>query len=374
VGVGEEFDDLVPVSVQRGLPENAPAWAEGLNFRLPRTVLRRLQARAPLEGEKDVEALRMRCAYTKHRPISSRLPVTYQVIPSRLRSLLASAFGRWKRRSVERWARFPGWPLDLSADVLADLAGCPPSPFSRGPTPVLLTHDLDSHEGLVNLVRIFLKEEEVVGARSTSYVVPCAWPLDHALLEETVNRGHELGIHGYDHSNLTPYLSSPERQQRVTAALPLVERYRMIGYRAPSLVRTPELLRDLAPHYRYDSSIPTSGGLFPVPNNGCASARPFRTEGILEIPVTMPRDGSLRFLGLSSDEIFSTWVDCADKIARSGGVVVLLTHCEERFSGNQAMLDVYRRFLRYVAEGDRFSWSTPAGIVGTYQRHEAERQ
>ena len=44
------------------------------------------------------------------------------------------------------------------------------------------------------------------------------------------------------------------------------------------------------------------------------------------------------------------WIECADLIARSGGVVVLLTHCERRFSGDAGMLDAYRRFLEYRRE------------------------
>jgi uncharacterized protein YfbU (UPF0304 family) len=42
-------------------------------------------------------------------------------------------------------------------------------------------------------------------------------------------------------------------------------------------------------------------------------------------------------------------MDCADLIARSRGIVVLLTHCEQRFSGDGPMFDAYRRFLEYVA-------------------------
>jgi hypothetical protein len=146
-------------------------------------------------------------------------------------------------------------------------------------------------------------------------------------------------------------------------AAPLRERYGASGYRAPSLLRTPGLLRDLAEFYRYDSSIPTAGGLFPTPNNGCASARPFLVEGIAELPLSMPRDGSLRFLGYSPDQILKCWLDCARQIGRSGGVVVLLTHCERQFSGNPPMLAAYRRFLEFVAESDQFTWSDPAAVL-----------
>jgi hypothetical protein len=48
----------------------------------------------------------------------------------------------------------------------------------------------------------------------------------------------------------------------------------------PSLVRSREFIADLQAYCTYDSSIPTSGGAFPLPNK-----RPH------------PRDGSMRFLG-----------------------------------------------------------------------------
>jgi hypothetical protein len=112
------------------------------------------------------------------------------------------------------------------------------------------------------------------------------------------SRGHEVGVHGYAHSNKTPFVNPTERKRRLHAGGPLAQRYSAVGYRAPSLVRTEALIRDVAQLYSYDSSIPTAGGLLPVPNNGCAPARPWRLHGIWEIPLTLPCDGSLQFMGL----------------------------------------------------------------------------
>jgi peptidoglycan/xylan/chitin deacetylase (PgdA/CDA1 family) len=320
----------------------------------------------PVEGigwtDADAAMVREHAAFTARPPVSSRLPFRYHLIPGTVRAGLAAILGRWQRRRQSEWAQFPGWPLDLSADFIADAA------HARGAgrataTPVVLSHDIDSPEGLTNLVGDFLPCEEAAGARSTSYLVPCAWTLDHARLGAVVARGHEVGIHGFDHSNRTAFAGAEERARRLDAARPLMERYATIGYRAPSLLRTRALLKDLSSRYRYDSSIPTSGGPFPVPNNGCASARPFVVEQIAEIPLTLPRDGSLRFLGYSPREIARLWIDCADIIGRSGGVVMLLTHCEHRFSGNAPMLDAYRRFLQYVTDaGERFRFVTAAAL------------
>jgi peptidoglycan/xylan/chitin deacetylase (PgdA/CDA1 family) len=278
-----------------------------------------------------------------------------------VRQLIAGAMGRWQRRRERAWARYPGWPLDLSADLAADLAGAPTVTFAR--TPVLLTHDIDSAEGLENLVAMFLPIEEAAGARSTSYVVPCAWPLDHARIAETAARGHEIGVHGYDHANRTPFASPEERRRRLEAGRRFGDRYGAAGYRAPSLLRTAALLADLAPLYRYDASIPTSGGAFPVPNNGCASARPWRIGGLWEVPLTLPRDGSLRFLGHPAEAIGQMWRDAAAAIAGSGGIVSLLTHCERSFSGNPAMLDTYRGFLEWLAGDGRFEFARTDRLI-----------
>ncbi len=352
------------------------AWAEGEEFVLPASLLGdgRVFARLDQHGdavladqagtiEEDLaRSARLAAAFTNRPPISSRLPFNYQIVPGSLRTAVARVVGRMQLSKLTRPGAFPLWPLDLTADFLADLTGAP-SAVPPGPTPVVLTHDLDSPEGMQNLFDRFLDVEEAVGARSTSFVVPNKWPLDHQRLDELVQRGHEIGIHGYDHSNRTAFCPDHELHRRVSAAAVLLRRYQVRGYRAPSLLRTPRLLRALARHYRYDSSIPTSGGVFPVPGNGCASARPFHVQGILELPLSLPRDGSLLFLGCQPEQILDLWVRCAERISRAGGVIVLLTHCERRFSGDSRMRGVYRRFLEYVASSDRYVWTTAASLL-----------
>lgn len=367
----------VPVRIASHAGRAAARWAEGLQFGLPRALLEQMQwidrvcpggdlpigDGAAVISADEVRRVREHAAFTDAPPASARLPISYQRVPGWARSLVASVVGRRQRRRVGAWAAFPSWPLDLTADLIADLAAMPRADLGDR-TPVLLTHDIDSPEGLKHLLVDFLPREEAAGARSTSYIVPCAWALDEQILGEIRRRGHELGVHGYDHSNRTPFAGGEERVRRLDAARPFIERYRAHGYRAPSLLRTRALMRDLAPRYAYDSSIPTSGGLFPVPNNGCATARPFIVEGIIEIPLSLPRDGSLRFLGYTPAEILRTWIDCADAIARSHGVVVLLTHCEARFSGNPRMLDAYGRFIDYVrGAATRFVFSTPGDLL-----------
>lgn len=367
----------VPIRVDASGADERIGWAEGLRFRLPRSLVESLRwadliaadgqihigADTPPAGAEDAMRVREHAAFTDNPPMSSRLPVSYRRVPARARAAVARFVGSRRRRRIDRWAAFPGFPLDLTADLVADLA-CVARVDFGGRTPVLLTHDIDSAEGLRNLVADFLPIEEAAAARSTNYVVPCAWTLDEGLLGETRRRGHDLAVHGYDHSNRTPFADASERARRLDAARPFMDRYQAIGYRAPSLLRTRALVRDVAERFLYDSSIPTSGGLFPVPNSGCATARPFIVEGAIELPVTLPRDGSLRFLDYSPAEIFEMWTTCANAIARSGGIVVLLTHCEARFSGNREMLRLYARFIEFIVkESARFAFSTPPALL-----------
>ncbi len=365
-------DDLVKVHITEA-PEGLE-WACGMDFSLPMGFLVESGLHDSLNGSGGLslaghvprlqprsDSLRSRAAFTAKKPPQSRFPVSYQKVPPKIRSLIASAIGRRKRKRVNEWASFPGWPVDLSADLMEDLS-IGPSPFDKEKTHVLLTHDIDSPEGLKNLP-LFLELEESAGARSINYVVPCAWRHDRARLDSVIARGHEIGVHGYDHSCVTPFLEGASLRRRVQEAYGVMAPYNVTGYRSPSLLRTKGLLRALAGFYEYDSSIPTSGGPFPVPNNGCSSARPFKIEDIREIPLSLPRDGSLLFLGYSPGEILDIWIDAARRISLSGGVVVILTHCESRFSGNKTMLGIYEKFLDHISNVGKYIFSGSEKIL-----------
>lgn len=351
-------------------------WVRGMEFTIPRRVLQQsghfhllrkqtsvgLMKGVPALNLAEAQRLRLQAAFIRRPPLSTHLQGHYRLVPVLIRDFIAHGKGRWLRRRLVGNGQFPSWPLDLSADFLADLAN-EPNPFRNGPAPVVLSHDIDTLEGLQNLVQLFLPREEKVGARSVNFIVPCSWPLDFGLMDEVVHRGHEIGIHGYDHGNLTPFVDPSQRLRRLAAGQNLIRLYHIKGYRAPSLLRTPELLRDLREFFLYDSSIPTSGGIFPVLNNGCASARPFRIDGIWEFPLSMPTDSNLWFQGFGPEEIFQVWKKCAHQIARSGGVVVILTHCERRFSGSEPLGGVYERFLNYLAAHSDFTYSSPVDLL-----------
>jgi peptidoglycan/xylan/chitin deacetylase (PgdA/CDA1 family) len=370
-------DELVAVRVTGTSSQPHLSWAEGALLSVPHAWLRErgfledLDANGRCAVARELPALipeeasrvRLWAAYTEKRPIPLRLRPWFRMVPMSLRNYAASRLGQWQRRRIRHWAMFPRWPLDLSADFFADLVTGESSPFFAGPTPVVLTHDIDTLEGLRNLQRWFLSLEESVAACSTSFIVPHRWPIDHSILTDILDRGHEIGIHGFDHSNRTPFLSGEKQRLRLARPNDLIDRYGIRGYRSPSLLRTRSLMKSLGRFYEYDSSIPTAGGVFSVQGTGCGSARPFVSEGIAELPVTLPRDASLRFLGYNPTEILRIWKLCAEYISRSGGVIVVLTHCEARFSGDATMFEAYRRLLDYVADSDHLTFSTAGEVL-----------
>ena len=201
-------------------------WAVGREVSLPVSLLETIRAPAhaseldlrhiePPNLNGLVQDLRLRAAFTDALPHSAMIPFSYQLVPEMVRTYVARQLGKRLRTREHEWAQFPGWPLDLSADFVADWMSHEDAAPPRASTPVALTHDIDSPAGLRNLVDRFVPIEESFGARSTNYIVPRAWKLDHGLLREVAARGHEIGVHGYDHSNRTPFMNTDERRRRL---------------------------------------------------------------------------------------------------------------------------------------------------------------
>jgi hypothetical protein len=282
--------------------------------------LRIPNGRSPV-GEADVIRVREYRAFTDVPPASARLPVSYQAVPGPVRAIIGSLIGRWNRGRADRWGAFPRWPIDLSADFLADLIDDAPSrtPAARsGPAPVIITHDIDSPEGLSNLVSAFLPLEEAAGARSTNYVVPCAWPVDGRArqrnhLARTRDRRARLRSQ-QSHA----VRRCGDRAKRLDAARLFGDRHVATGYRAPSLLRTRALMRDLAPRFRYDSSIPTPAACFQLRTTAVRRLGLFDRNHHRTADFAATR-WMLRFLGYRPDDIIRLWTECAEMIARAGG-------------------------------------------------------
>lgn len=121
-------------------------------------------------------------------------------------------------------------------------------------------------------------------------------------------------------------------------------------------------------YYLYDSSVPNVEGYYSSKPRGCATARPFQYDnGLIELPLTMPSDANLLFQGYDHLQILDIWKRLAAMIHRSKGNIILLTHCERRYSGNVKMLKIYENILSFLNQLDVSKWQTMAQIALKHQ-------
>ena len=356
-----------PVLIQYLKDAEGPVFAT-IEYKKERLDLKRIPSNILSDSQRNMYKNLREIVLYNRTPLSAYLPISYQHISYRVRWFIASLLAIINRWRIKRKPTFPQWPLDLSSDSLEDLEiflnGENSNRNTQGKIPVVLTHDIDTPESLKNLPN-FLTIEEEFGCYSTNFIVPKKWEIDHAILESASASGHEIGVHGYNHDNKTPFLSGDRIRRRMEEIMPFIERYQVKGYRSPSLLRTENLFKYLKKFFVYDASVPTSGGLFSSKSNGCGTARPFfiSNDRIIEIPLSIPSDASLLFLGYTPLQILKLWIELSNIIAKSNGVIVLLTHCEKRYSGNTAMLDVYRQFISFIANSNLFKFQRAYDVI-----------
>ena len=357
----EEFADNAPVTI----PELHEAQGQPLvQARLASGDRVALAARDPEGGlrlafdpDAAVEALTGRAALTPRAPLSARLPFRYRRLPAPVRRVARDLLVRGRRRSR---ATFPAWPVEPSVEALRTVylrarqaidPALEPVPFwpDGKRFALVLTHDVDSAGGL-EIARGLERIEAAHGLRSAWYLVGDDWPIDHDRLGEIAAAGHELGLHDAHHDNRGPFIGAEALGARLDRCHELVDRYRMRGYRSPSMLRTDAMYEALGGRFAYDSSMPDTG-LLPAPN-GCATVFPLRHGGVPVLPLTLPPDGQLLSLGLGTEEIVERWIAKAEWVARAGGIAMILTHPEPGFSAEPALQAAYERFLAWVAARD----------------------
>jgi peptidoglycan/xylan/chitin deacetylase (PgdA/CDA1 family) len=135
-----------------------------------------------------------------------------------------------------------------------------------------------------------------------------------------VDRGHELGMHGWLHESWSSL--SPEREaelaRRATDALERASGRRPHGFRAPGGERsaqTAEILRDLG--YRYDASL------------GDGMRAELLLPDLAQVPFVWPAvDGFyyLRPQPAAAADVRDTWLQTLERVADQGGIFLLICH------------------------------------------------
>jgi peptidoglycan/xylan/chitin deacetylase (PgdA/CDA1 family) len=172
---------------------------------------------------------------------------------------------------------------------------------------------------------------ERAGVRATFFVE--GWNGIHhpAAVREVVERGHELGMHGWLHEDWAalPYDRERELAARATDALARAAGTRPRGFRAPGGARTPQtesVLRELG--YTYDASL--GDGMRPTVLESGLAQIPFTwlgVDGFYYLTRTPPAEPA---------EVRDAWLAALHKTLARGGL--FLTICHAFLTG----VDAYR--------------------------------
>ena len=310
-----------------------------------------------LLGRRRLRAL-SKAAYYRTRPL---LPRGVQV--SLRRSL----------RRVQERLPFPRWPIETSLhdfyaylfDVFAELAG------SRVPTlapwprnyswALVLTHDVETSTGYRN-VHLLRHLELEADCRSSWNFVPRRYEVEDSFVDELLEDGFEVGVHGLYHDG-RDFASLSTLLERIPAMREYANKWRASGFRSPATHRVWEWMPLLG--FDYDSSFPDTDPYEPQPG-GCCTWLPYFNEDLVELPITLAQDYTLFTILRHEDE--RLWLEKAHFLREHGGMALLITHPDYMLERRPRA--AYARFLDAFRE-DRTVWQALPREVSAWWRRRA---
>lgn len=294
------------------------------------------------------------------RPLHTRSPVPHRWIPPALKMFLL----RRSLRDPLRREAFPRWPAEsfvedvrtairdaaLEAGILQD-----PKPlWPEGRTfAASLSHDIDSAEAYRRgWWRPLADLEESYGLRSSWHA--CTEHLSVAMpaLEELARRGHEIAWHGPTHDYRIAWTAPEEIRREAGAFKAALGELAPRGFRSPNFLRTPNLMAGLEGSLGYDSSArDTAAELFSRhPRQGCGTVFPFFRGTLVELPITIPDDLSIRCVRPDeADAIAEIQLSKLAWIRARNGFALSLTHPEKWISLTKGSFDAYRKLVEAIA-------------------------
>jgi len=322
--------------------------------------------RIQYDPEATVERLVTEAYEPERRPWHSHLPVPSAWIPAPAREALL----RWSIAPRLRRPGFPRWPTEpLVENIRAVVRAAEAATGTRSaPEPLwpadlgwaaALSHDFDSPGAFRGERWKALAEiEEAYGLRSSWHVCSEHLPAALPALEALAARGHEIGWHGPRHNYRFAFQTRERIRLEAAGMMERLAAFGVRGFRSPNFLRTPALYAGLDGVLGYDSSArDTAAELFGGPGRrGCCTVFPFFRGGLLELPVTVPDDLSIRCLhGDDSGRIAAVQLEKLDWIRSNHGMALVLTHPETWISLTPGALRAYRRLVETIA-ADPSAW------------------
>ncbi len=226
------------------------------------------------------------------------------------------------------------------------------------PMAFVLTHDVETHVG-VKLCLDLARIEEDFGFRSSWNFVPHKYHIDMGVIHELRARGHEIGVHGYNHDGRL-FLNKRIFDSRVNAMNEALVTYDAVGFRTPMVHRNLDWMQSL--HIEYDSSCFDADPFQAMPG-GVQSFWPFQCGHFVELPYTMPQDHTLFVsLGETTDNV---WREKLATIREFQGMALMLTHPD--YLDTPSLLNIYRDFLAYVRDNFEYWHALPREVARDFR-------
>jgi peptidoglycan/xylan/chitin deacetylase (PgdA/CDA1 family) len=242
------------------------------------------------------------------------------------------------------------WPIDINAGKTpVNWCGWPEKKrFS-----LILTHDVESIIGVGKCLDLADLEERF-GFRSSFNFVIKDYSVTPELRQNLVDRGFEVGVHGYTHDGRF-FQDKRNIFEKSHVINRFLSEWNAVGYRSPSMLGDLEWHRKL--HIEYDSSTFDTDPFEPKPH-GVQTVFPFLVEdneqdrGFVELPYTLPQDFTLYII--MQEKSIDIWKKKLDWIAEKGGMALVITHPDYmNFSRlksgiNEYPIKFYEEFLEYI--------------------------
>lgn len=204
-----------------------------------------------------------------------------------------------------------------------------------------LTHDVETAFGVAYVDRLAAMEERF-GLRSAWNFIPYKYSVDKGLLRDLRQRGHEIGVHGYNHDGRL-FESKQTFDHRSGPINRAIANYGSSGFRAPMVHRNLEWLQAL--NIDYDASCFDVDPFQAMPG-GVGGVWPFFAGKFVELPYTLPQDHTL--LVTLGETTPSIWFKKLAALRQLAGMAMLVTHPD--YLNTQKRLSTYQRFLEHLVE------------------------
>lgn len=226
----------------------------------------------------------------------------------------------------------------------------------------VLTHDVETQAGVAQVDRLAAVEESR-GFRSAWNFIPYKYALDGGLLADLKQRGHEVGVHGYNHDGRL-FESRRIFDRRVEPINRALANLASVGFRAPMVHRNLQWLQAL--DIDYDASCFDVDPYQAMPG-GIGGVWPLMVGKFVELPYTLPQDHTL-FVTLKQ-QTSKIWFEKLAHLRSIAGMALMLTHPD--YTNSPARRDIYAAYLDRVAEQPQCWHALPHQVAGWWRQRDA---